>query len=421
MPVYDINGHWFHSRSSSSKGELEHIGLLVVESRNSKYARLKWSENVPLAEELASRIGIETSTMRTKIRAFIRFGFLKEKRECPLEWSSLGSIWEGLTGYTNPKIKAARDDIEQLIISAALALYSFDSEGYQTDPSRGFNPLTTLILNLDSKGKISREDFAKLVGQRNETYWRIDFLRSGMFAQKDSYIFYTGKFPLLFESCKKVSWPKNLRKDDWEEIHQDFLNPRNPLSEAIKEELYNILNRLRDDVARLVPKVEQSIDKMEGILQQRDEKDIEIGNYSIPDTFSKARVRAKQNAWSNIVRRIYFFKCCVPGCDSEGEFLVESSHIKPYSQKDDEALPHRANPANGLCFCPNCHKLFDKGYFSFTDDFKAIVSPKIGKFKKQNALDVILNSNGKKIDPLPQKYHPRKEFLKYHRENVFKK
>jgi hypothetical protein len=305
MPiVYNIDGHWFHSRSSSTKSELEHISRLVIESQNPKYGKLKWSENVPLAEELASTIGIKTSTMRTKIRAFIRFGFLKEKRECPLEWLSLGLIWESLTGYTDPKIKTARNDVEQLIISAALELYSFDAEGYQINPSEGFNPLTTLILNLDSEGKISRKDFARLVGSRNETYWLIDLLRSGMFTQKNSHIFYTGKFPILFESCKKVSWPKSLKRTDWEKIHEDFLDPRNPLSEAIKEELFRLLNHLREDVLRSVPKVERSIDKMEEILQKQDEKDIEIGNYSIPDTFSKARVRAKQNAWSNIVKKV---------------------------------------------------------------------------------------------------------------------
>jgi hypothetical protein len=359
--------------------------------------------------------------MRTKIRAFIRSGFLKDKTTCPIEWSELGLIWESLQGYKDGKIKAARDDIEQLIISSALALYSFNQHSYELDPSKGFNPLTKLILSLDSDGKISRKNFLKVVGSRNEGYWLIDFVRSGMFAEKGGYIYYTGKFPLLFKACKTVSWSAKLRKEEWQEIHDNLLDHRNPLSDVIKEELSNIINKLKEDVVPSFPKIEPSVDKMEEILEEQDEKNIEIGDYHIPDAFSQTRLRVKQNAWSNIVRRVYSFRCCVPECDSEGEFLVEASHIKPYKQQDDEKLPHRANPSNGLCFCPNCHKLFDKGYFTFSDDLRLVVSPVVAKLKKQKALAVIINSQDKKIEPQPSKYPPRKDFLNFHRENVFKK
>lgn len=426
MPiVYDIDGDWFHSRSSSSKEELERIILLVLESRDPKYKTLKWTENVPLAEQLAETINIATSTMRTKIRAFIRFGFLKDKSTCPIELSELGLIWDSLKGLEDSKAKTARDNIEQLILSSALSLYSFHKRGFQLDPSKGFNPLTKLISSLDSNGTITRKKFLDIVGERNESYWFTDFTRSGMFTQKDNFIYYTKKFPILFNSCKTVSWPKNLKKEDWEEIHDNFLDLRNPLSNAIKEELSTIFKTLRDEVIPTIPQVEKSVDEMEEILEKQDEKDIEIGDYNIPDAYSQTRRRYKQNAWSKIVRRIYSFQCCVPECDSEGEFLVEASHIKPYRLQDEKELPHRANPSNGLCFCPNCHKLFDKGYFSFSNDLKVLISPEASKMKEQNALIVILKSENKKISPTPSKYSPQKEFLelhrKIHREKLFRK
>jgi hypothetical protein len=422
MPiVHDIDGEWFHSRSSSSRHELENIFRLVIESRKPKYINLNWTESVILAVQLAGTINIADSTMRTKIRAWIRFGFLKDKLECPLEWSEVGLIWEALSGYKEVKIKAPRDDIEQLIIASAIALYSFDEHGYQIDPSKGFNPSSKLISELDSESKISETRFEDLVGLRNKTYWSKDFFRSGLFTQTGSYIYYSGKFPYLFEACKQVSWPTNLATKDWKEIHGNSLDSRNPLAGAIKEELANILENLRVDVVPAVPKVEKSVDKMEGVLQKQDEKDIEIGDYSIPDAYSKTRVRFKQNAWSNMIRKMYSHKCCVPECDSEGGFLVESSHIKPYRLQDDKNLPHRANPSNGLCFCPNCHKLFDKGYFSFTDDLKILVSSKVNDLKTQHSLNVILKSIDEKIDPMPNKYLPEKEFLKYHRDKILRK
>mgnify|MGYP001122715083 CR=1 FL=1 len=422
MPIdYDIKGNWFHSRSSSRKGELDHIYNIVFESRNPAYRKLKWTENVPLAYKLAKTINIEPSTMRTKIRAFIRFGFLKDKSKCPIEMSELGLIWESLKGFKDSKTKTAMDDIEKLILSSSLSLYSFDKNGYQIDSSKGFSPLTELILSLNSKDKITRKAFLTIVGETNESYWRTDLIRSGMFAQDNNCLYYTGKFPHLFKSCKTVSWPTTLNKEEWEKIHSNLLDSKNPLSEDIKKELLSILANLRINVVSSIPKVEKSIEVIEGILEEQDEKDIEIGNYAIPDTYSQTRQRVKQNSWSKIVRSGYSFKCCVPECDSEGEFLVEASHIKPYRKQDDKKLPHRANPSNGLCLCPNCHKFFDKGFFSLSNDLKMLISSETSKLPKQSALHVIIISKNKNINPLPKKYSPKKEFLEIHRSEIFRK
>lgn len=88
-------GNWFHSRSSSSRGERDTIIKLVQASKKSCYSSLRWSgdRTNPLAIQFANEISVEASTTQTKIRAFIRFGFIKDGHSCPLELTSLGKIW----------------------------------------------------------------------------------------------------------------------------------------------------------------------------------------------------------------------------------------------------------------------------------------------------------------------------------------
>jgi len=87
-----INGDWFHSRSSSNLDELLTVRILVLESQKLEYAGFGWSgsrHGNPQMHQFAATAGIEPSTMQTKIRAMIRYGFIKESTECPLLWTRM--------------------------------------------------------------------------------------------------------------------------------------------------------------------------------------------------------------------------------------------------------------------------------------------------------------------------------------------
>ncbi|WP_232240190.1 HNH endonuclease [Bacillus tropicus] len=70
-------------------------------------------------------------------------------------------------------------------------------------------------------------------------------------------------------------------------------------------------------------------------------------------------------------------KCKLCGV-SDKHFLI-ASHIKPWSQSNHR---ERLDINNGLLLCPNHDALFDKGYISFGDDGRILIS---------NSLDEVLN------------------------------
>ena len=104
-----INGDWFHSRSSSNLDELLTVRTLVLESQKLEYIGFVWSagrfENQKMYQ-FATAGNIQPSTMQTKIRAMIRYGFIKDGNTCPLIWTRMGSLWNDLYSVGNFKGKA---------------------------------------------------------------------------------------------------------------------------------------------------------------------------------------------------------------------------------------------------------------------------------------------------------------------------
>lgn len=94
------------------------------------------------------------------------------------------------------------------------------------------------------------------------------------------------------------------------------------------------------------------------------------------------------------------------------ERLLIASHIKPWSKSNNK---EKIDPKNGFAFTPTYDKLFDKGFITFDDDKKLIVSPWLSPMN-QKRLKIYTGLLISKL-PLDEK---RKEYLKYHREFVFK-
>ena len=98
----------------------------------------------------------------------------------------------------------------------------------------------------------------------------------------------------------------------------------------------------------------------------------------------------------------------------DDEHLLVVSHIKPWK---DAKNSEKKDPKNGFVFTPTYDKLFDRGYISFTDDKRLIISPWLSKYN-QERLGLVADN---KIDKLPEIDDKRKAYLKYHRENVLKR
>ena len=85
-------------------------------------------------------------------------------------------------------------------------------------------------------------------------------------------------------------------------------------------------------------------------------------------------------------------------------------HIKPWDKSTSE---EKTNLNNGLLLCPNHDKLFDKGFISFDSNGKILVSEDLSDVDR-----TFMNVNP---DFTLEMNDEMKEFMEYHRDNIFKK
>lgn len=106
------------------------------------------------------------------------------------------------------------------------------------------------------------------------------------------------------------------------------------------------------------------------------------------------------------------FKECPVTHIQEPNLLI-ASHIKPWAVCEDNN--EKYNPQNGLLLSPLIDRLFDKGYITFTEHGKIVISPLLNEKDKQR---ISLNTNESYIDD--EKIQSRTEFLNYHQKYVFR-
>lgn len=92
--------------------------------------------------------------------------------------------------------------------------------------------------------------------------------------------------------------------------------------------------------------------------------------------------------------------------------ILTASHIKPWASSSDF---EKTDPKNGFMLTPTFDKLFDRGFLSFTNDKKTILSP----FLSNMTYSKIGISDNKIIPHLP--ITGREEYLEYHRNEILKK
>jgi putative restriction endonuclease len=127
----------------------------------------------------------------------------------------------------------------------------------------------------------------------------------------------------------------------------------------------------------------------------------------------------------SIVRNSFFRKLVVREYDYRCAFcklriirdpnqnIVDGAHIKPFSEFLDSKID------NGLSLCKNHHWAFDLGWFSVDENYRILVaqgldddSPYTRAMKDFDREPIVL--------PINERYFPRQESLKWHRDNKFK-
>ena len=128
----------------------------------------------------------------------------------------------------------------------------------------------------------------------------------------------------------------------------------------------------------------------------------------------EVKTRVNQNVFRQIVLANYNSKCAITGIDLPD--LLVASHIIPWSQNEVERL----NPENGICLSALYDRAYDKGLIGITEKYQIILSSMLKTKEKEEFYPSNFGNLNRITLQLPQKYLPKKEFLQFHLDTVFK-
>lgn len=135
-------------------------------------------------------------------------------------------------------------------------------------------------------------------------------------------------------------------------------------------------------------------------------------DYAIENRKIEIAQRVKQSLFRKRVLENFESRCCITGiCETE---LLVSSHIIPWSHR----IETRLDPANGLCLSATLDPLFDKGFFSLTDEL-TIIPTKATHLLSESLREVLQSLSGRMIRQ-PVRVPLKREYLAYHRSHVLK-
>lgn len=420
----DINGDWFHSRSSSNLDELLTVTKFLLESQKIEYSNFSWSggrAHNPKLYSLASAGDVEPSTMQTKIRAMIRYGFIEDNTQCPLKWTRMGKLWNELFNIGNYQ---AAKQIYELTLTISLAIFAFNNsqKQYSLNPAFGVMPLKFLLNNLNNHNSISLHHFSIIVdGNKhgvayNTSYWKRDLINSGLFKEENDNLLYTGKFFYFVNEIKDFEPNITLTENDWKNIRSNPLIEISPFKYSIKKIFDDLIEN--QDIETQITDGILTEPLVDVITEQEDIATPEVDILSTNTRFAINQRRVRNSTWALRIKRKYNYFCAVPKCDVEGKIFTESAHIKP-DNIDESDTPHRTHILNGICLCRHCHAAFDKGYFTLSNEYKIILSQKINDIAEQHLKKVITLSNNIIIKSRNDSRWPLIEFIEYHRNFKF--
>jgi predicted restriction endonuclease len=110
----------------------------------------------------------------------------------------------------------------------------------------------------------------------------------------------------------------------------------------------------------------------------------------------------------------YGSSCCV--CSNPIPQLLTAGHIIPWANREDL----RANPRNGLCLCSLHHDAFDNGLWTIEDSYEIRLSSELMAYLPNKTLESGFVDYSKTRIRMPDKFWPEKEFLAFHRSNLFR-
>lgn len=133
----------------------------------------------------------------------------------------------------------------------------------------------------------------------------------------------------------------------------------------------------------------------------------EINDLELSETEKKNLINCRIGQGDFRKNLIHYWGGCSVTKHKKIDILV-ASHIKPWKNSTNN---ERLDKYNGFLLIPNLDKLFDKGYISFDDKGKIMISDELNNFEELGI------NKSMKIEIKNE----HKKYLLFHRENIFQK
>lgn len=182
----------------------------------------------------------------------------------------------------------------------------------------------------------------------------------------------------------------------------DVIGQKIVVQEREYESLRRVLRRLQELFIALPP---TPIEIYNARWQQ-----IVAGGLDATETEETVKQRVGQDVYREALMNYWNGACAVTGC-SVNEVL-RASHAKPW--KDCTTAEERLDVYNGFLLSANLDALFDKGLISFDDDGVIMLSSQLNE-QQMRRIGIYTDMHLRWLD---EHHLP---FLRYHRENVWKR
>jgi putative restriction endonuclease len=93
-----------------------------------------------------------------------------------------------------------------------------------------------------------------------------------------------------------------------------------------------------------------------------------------------------------------------------GRSEVQAAHIRPLASQGTDSV------RNGIALCGTVHWMFDRGLISIDDDHTVLIA----RDRVPDTVLRLINPDRRLRAPARLEQCPHPQFLRYHRENVFK-
>ena len=131
---------------------------------------------------------------------------------------------------------------------------------------------------------------------------------------------------------------------------------------------------------------------------------------------SVIKQRVNQAAFRSMILYNYKERCAITGINIPDSLVA--SHIIPWA---DSTPKQKLNPENGICLSALYDKAFDRGLITISpDDYTICLFSALRKYETQDYFDKHFRTIAGQKLIMPIEHHPNRDFLAYHRDNIFK-